>query len=73
MYLNKILHDLVCMNCNEVQLNGISTVKTENDLSRHSHQELVAILDNFKEVQCEKCNATGKWIVSKIFLLDTNK
>ncbi|HBK71693.1 MAG TPA: hypothetical protein DDZ39_08595 [Flavobacteriaceae bacterium] len=69
MYSNKILHDLVCINCKEVFLNGITSLETKNSIEVLSHQKLVVKLDNFQEHKCEKCKTIGKWIVSKIFLI----
>ena len=73
MYINKILHDLSCQNCTEVQLNGISTVDTNDDIENYTHQELVEVLSGFHDLKCEKCQEKGKWIVSKIFLAQTKE
>jgi hypothetical protein len=73
MYINKILHDLSCQNCNDIQLNGISTVNSDLNIENYSHQELVVILNNFSKLKCEKCKQEGKWVVSKIFLAENKK
>ncbi len=73
IFKNKILHDLVCQNCNNLQLNGISSINTNQSIEILSHQKLVEILNNFEQKKCTNCNTKGKWIVSKIFIVESLK
>ncbi len=61
-----IEYDLQCNRCKTFKENSLSTVQTDEDISDLSEQELIKIMGNFQNIQCEACGSEGNWRVLRI-------
>ncbi|WP_139135345.1 hypothetical protein [Roseivirga sp. 4D4] len=68
MHFNHIHYDLGCRNCKNIRPNGMTMLQSEEVIEHMSREALIAEMDNFHGIQCERCGAEGDWLVFRISL-----
>ena len=66
MHLNMIEYDLQCNCCKSFKNNSLSTVQTNESISNLPEQELIKIMNDFRNIQCKTCGNKGNWKVLRI-------
>lgn len=73
MHYHFIHYDIGCRNCKNLRPNGMTMLHSEEVIEHMSREELIAEMNNFQEIQCERCGAEGDWLVFKIRLNDDDE
>lgn len=66
MYFNLIKYDLQCNNCKTFKKNSMSSVQTAVDIRKSSENELIGMMNDFQNLQCEICGNKSNWKVLQI-------
>ena len=72
MTFNQIKYDLGCRTCKS-RRPGISMIHSDSQIDYMSRDQLIAEMNDFRDIECENCGNSGNWLVFKIQLNDNDE